>query len=31
MKEDNPWEWIQNMNSIHSCAEEIVLNEMIYR
>ena len=31
MKEDNQWEWIQKMNSIHNRAEEIVLNEMIYR
>lgn len=31
MKEDNQWEWIQRMNSIHNRAEEIVLNEMIYR
>ena len=31
MKEDNQWEWIQRMGSIHNRAEEIVLNEMIYR
>ena len=31
MKVDNQWEWIQNMNSIHNRAEEIVLDEMIYR
>lgn len=31
LKENNQWEWIQKMNSIHNCAEEIVLNEMIYR
>lgn len=31
MKEDNQWEWIQRMNSIFSRAEEIVLNELIYR
>ena len=30
MKEDNQWEWIQKMNSIHNRAEEIVLNELIY-
>lgn len=30
MKEDNQWEWIQRMGSIHNRAEEIVLNEMIY-
>ena len=31
MKESNQWEWIQRMGSIHNRAEEIVLNEMIYR
>ena len=31
MKEDNQWEWIQRMSSIHNRAEEIVLNELIYR
>lgn len=31
MKEDNQWEWIQRMGSIHNCAEKIVLNELIYR
>ena len=31
MKEDNQWEWIQKTNSIHNRAEEIVLDEMIYR
>ena len=31
MKEDNQWEWIQRMGSIHNRAEEIVLNELIYR
>lgn len=30
MKEDNQWEWIQRMYSIHNRAEEIVLNELIY-
>ena len=30
MKEDNQWEWIQRMNSIHNRTEEIVLNELIY-
>lgn len=30
MKEDNQWEWIQKMGSIHNRAEEIVLNEFIY-
>ena len=30
MKEDNQWEWIQRMGSIHNRAEEIVLNELIY-
>lgn len=31
MKADNQWEWIQRMSSIHNRAEEIVLNELIYR
>ena len=31
MKESNQWEWIQRMGSIHNCAEEILLNELIYR
>ena len=31
MKEDNQWEWIQSMNSIHNRVEEIVLDELIYR
>ena len=31
MKEDNQWEWIQRKGSIHNRAEEIVLNELIYR
>ena len=31
MKEDNQWEWIQRMGSIHNRAEEIVFNELIYR
>lgn len=31
MKESNQWEWIQRMGSIHIRAEEIVLNELIYR
>lgn len=31
MKADNQWEWIQRMGSIHNRAEEIVLNESIYR
>lgn len=30
MKEDNQWEWIRKMNSIYKCAEEIVLNELVY-
>ena len=30
MKENNQWEWIQRMGSIHNRAEEIVLNELIY-
>ena len=31
MKESNQWEWIQRMGSIHNRAEEMVLNELIYR
>ena len=31
MKESNQWEWIQRMGSINNRAEEIVLNELIYR
>ena len=31
MKENNQWEWIQRMCSIHNREEEIVLNELIYR
>ena len=31
MKEGNQWESIQRMGSIHNRAEEIVLNELIYR
>ena len=31
MKADNQCEWIQRMGIIHNRAEEIVLNELIYR
>ena len=31
LKENNQWEWIQRMGSIHNRAEEIVLNELIYK
>ena len=31
LKKNNQWEWIQRMGSIHNRAEEIVLNESIYR
>ena len=31
LKEDNQMAWVQAMNSIHNRAEEIVLNELIYR
>lgn len=31
LKENNQWEWIQRMGSIHNREEEIVLNELIYR
>ena len=30
MKENEQWEWIQRMGSIHNRAEEIVLKEIIY-
>ncbi|MGN0252031.1 MAG: TnpV protein [Oliverpabstia sp.] len=30
MKEDNQWEWIRRMGSIHNRAEEIMLSELIY-
>lgn len=30
VKEDNQWEWIKRMGSIHNRAEENVLNELIY-
>lgn len=30
LKQNNQWEWIKRMNSIHNRAEEIVLNELIY-
>ena len=30
MKENNQWEWIQRMSSIHNRAEEIALNEIIF-
>lgn len=29
LKQNNQWEWIKRMNSIHNRAEEIVLNELI--
>ena len=31
MKADNQWEWVQRMSSNHNRAEEIVLNELIYK
>ena len=31
IKEDNQCDWIQRMGSIHNRAEEMVLNELIYR
>ena len=31
MKADNQWEWIRRMGSIYNRAEEIMLNELIYR
>ena len=30
LKADDQMLWVQHMNNIRSCAEEIVLNEMIY-
>ncbi len=30
LKADNQWEWVCEMNSIRSRAEEIVINELIY-
>lgn len=30
LKRDNPMEWIRQMNSIKSRAEEIIVNELIY-
>lgn len=29
LKENNQWEWIQKMNSIFNCAEEIIIKEII--
>ena len=29
LKENDQWEWIQRMGSIHNRAEEIVLNELL--
>ncbi len=31
LKAENQMEWLQRMNSIHNRAEEIVLDELIYR
>lgn len=31
LKRDNQWEWVRRTNSIRNRAEEIVLNELIYR
>ena len=30
LKENNQMAWVQAMNSIHNCAEEIVLHELVY-
>ena len=30
LKENNQVAWVQAMNSIHNCAEEIVLHELVY-
>lgn len=31
LKANNQMAWMQAMNSIHSCAEKIILSELIYR
>lgn len=31
LKAENQMEWVGRMNSIHACANEIILTEMIYR
>ena len=31
MKETDQMRWVQEMNNIRACAEEIVLREVIYR
>lgn len=31
LKKNDQWKWIQSMNSIRNRAEEIVLNELIYK
>ena len=31
LKRDNQWEWVRRTNSIRNRAEEIVLNELIYK
>ena len=31
LKEDNQMLWVQKMNEIHKTADEIVLNEFVYR
>lgn len=30
MKADDQMKWVGMMNNIHSCAEEVVLNDLIY-
>ena len=30
LKDENQMEWVGRMNNIHHCAEEIVLNELVY-
>lgn len=31
LKADNQMEWVGRMNNIHHCAEEIVLNELVFQ
>jgi len=30
LKAIDQFEWVRRMNSIHNCAEEIVMNELVY-
>ena len=31
LKAENPMRWVQEMNNVKKCAEEIVLQEIVYR